>query len=69
MDPQNSLCTALENRERELIEQALSATDGNVTQAAVIMQICRVHIYQRMRRLHIDYSSFRTRRDQRKRIR
>ena len=59
MDSLPSLESAFDKLERDVIEQALSATDGNVTQAAQRIKICRVHIYQRMRRLGIDYRSFR----------
>jgi transcriptional regulator of acetoin/glycerol metabolism len=59
MDPLPSLESVREKSDREAIEQALSATDGNVTQAAQLLDVCRVHIYRRMRRLGIDYRSFR----------
>lgn len=59
MDPLPSLDSALETRAREVIEQALAATHGSVAQAAELIQTNRVSIYPRMRRLGIDYRSFR----------
>lgn len=61
MDSIPPLEAALADRERGLIEQALRATDGNVTQAASLIQISRQHIYNRMRRLGIEFASFRVR--------
>lgn len=54
-----SLDAALQGREREVIDLALSASRGNVTQAALLIQTCRVSLYHRMRRLGIDYRSYR----------
>jgi two-component system nitrogen regulation response regulator NtrX len=47
------LSDALDAYERDMIERALSATDGNVAEAARRLQTDRPNLYRRMRRLGI----------------
>jgi DNA-binding NtrC family response regulator len=54
-----TLEAALKDRERSLIEQALTLTQGNVTEACRLIRTPREHLYAKMRRLGIDYKSFR----------
>jgi DNA-binding NtrC family response regulator len=54
-----TLGAALKERERSLIEQALTLTQGNVTAACRLIHTPREHFYAKMRRLGIDYKSFR----------
>ena len=49
---------AIEKREREIIDGALSHTGGNVTRAAGALGIDRTHLINIMRRLGIDRKSY-----------
>jgi transcriptional regulator with GAF, ATPase, and Fis domain len=54
-----SLDAALTQCERELLEQALSATSGNISRTAQMIGTDRAGVYRRMRRLGIDVRFFR----------
>jgi two-component system nitrogen regulation response regulator NtrX len=49
-----ALSDTLDRYERELIAKALSATKGNVAEAARRLQTDRANLYRRMRRLGIE---------------
>jgi two-component system nitrogen regulation response regulator NtrX len=52
--PDRPLNDALDAYERDLIERALAAAEGNVAEAARRLQTDRPNLYRRMRRLEID---------------
>jgi len=52
--PDVALADALDQHERELIARALSATRGNVAEAARRLSTDRANLYRRMRRLGIE---------------
>ena len=49
-----ALANALDRHERELIARALSASRGNVAEAARRLSTDRANLYRRMRRLGIE---------------
>jgi DNA-binding NtrC family response regulator len=49
---------ALEMREREIIEQALTATEGNASRAASALGIDRTYLTKRMKQLGVDRKAF-----------
>jgi two-component system nitrogen regulation response regulator NtrX len=50
------LSDALDSYERDMIQRALAAADGNVAEAARRLQTDRPNLYRRMKRLEIDTS-------------
>ena len=55
--PTRSLTDALDNFERELIATALNQAQGNMAEAARILQTDRANLYRRMRRLGVEKSA------------
>ena len=52
-----SLTDALDDYERELITTALGQAQGNMAEAARILQTDRANLYRRMRRLGVEKSA------------
>jgi len=52
-----SLTDALDEYERELITAALTQAQGNMAEAARILQTDRANLYRRMRRLGVEKSA------------
>ena len=52
-----SLTDALDEYERELITAALTQAQGNIAEAARILQTDRANLYRRMRRLGVEKSA------------
>jgi transcriptional regulator with GAF, ATPase, and Fis domain len=52
-----SLTDALDEYERELIIAALTQAQGNMAEAARILQTDRANLYRRMRRLGVEKSA------------
>jgi len=55
--PSRSLTDALDDYERELIATALNQAQGNMAEAARILQTDRANLYRRMRRLGVEKSA------------
>lgn len=51
---------AIELKEREIIDSALVATDGNITRAAAALGIDRSYLTKLIRRLEIDRKSYKS---------
>ncbi len=51
---------AIEQKEREIIDGALSATGGNVTRAASALGIDRTYLNKLIKRLEIDRGAYKT---------
>ena len=56
VDTDKPLGDALDDYERELISQALTAASGNVAEAARRLRTDRPNLYRRMRRLSIEWN-------------
>lgn len=57
-NPNAPFWVAIEQKEREVIEGALTATGGNITRTAKALGIDRSNLVKIMKRVGVDYKSF-----------